>query len=259
VDNLEPHTPTNIALSTSDVRAKLVWDDIPDEDFAYYAIYRGATPDFIPSDAYATSVETEFEDTIDEDNRFYRIGAFDFAGNQSPLSEVLEVSFDVEDELPGDFDANGKIDFSDFFLFADGFGGSDPKYDLNNSGGVDFSDFFLFADYFGEEARRKLIALAQEYIGLPAGPCLEQNYPNPFNNSTTIRYRVSESTTVRLEVFDLTGQRVKTLVSDHRSPGSYEVLWDGTNEQGMSVSTGMYLTKLETGGFTEMRKMMLLK
>lgn len=64
-------------------------------------------------------------------------------------SEVL-----VE-ELPGDFDGNGKVDFSDFFLFADGFGGSDPKYDLDKSGGVDFSDFFIFADNFGREAQAK--------------------------------------------------------------------------------------------------------
>lgn len=168
-------------------------------------------------------------------------------------SEVLVVV------LPGDFDANGKVDFSDFFLFADGFGGSDSKYDLDNSGGVDFSDFFIFADNFGKEARGKLMALAQVYLGLPLGPNLEPNYPNPFNNSTMIRYSITESFPVRLDIFDLTGQKVQSLINEHQLPGSYEVTWVGINEQGQPVSTGIYLAKLQVGGFTEVRKMTLMK
>lgn len=58
-----------------------------------------------------------------------------------------------ESILAGDFDGNGRVDFDDFFLFADGFGGTNPMYDLNNSGAVDFDDFFIFADTFGKEAR----------------------------------------------------------------------------------------------------------
>ncbi|MBT4502877.1 MAG: hypothetical protein HOC74_34405 [Gemmatimonadetes bacterium] len=51
--------------------------------------------------------------------------------------------------LPGDFDGSGLVDFADFFLFADQFGGTDPVYDIDGSGLVDFADFFLFADQFG--------------------------------------------------------------------------------------------------------------
>ena len=57
-----------------------------------------------------------------------------------------------ESILSGDFDENGKVDFDDFFLFADAFGGANPRYDLDNSGAVDFDDFFIFADNFGAEA-----------------------------------------------------------------------------------------------------------
>ena len=63
-----------------------------------------------------------------------------------------EIRFSRE-TIDGDFDLNGLVDFTDFFLFADSFGGTDPAYDINESGRVDFSDFFLFADVFGFRAR----------------------------------------------------------------------------------------------------------
>lgn len=160
---------------------------------------------------------------------------------------------------PYDFNMDGLVDFTDFFLFADHFGQGDPSYDLNADGVVDFDDFFIFADNFSKEDRAKLIALAHEFINLPVSASLESNYPNPFNSSTMIRYQVSRSGLVRLNVFDLMGQRIQLLINGYHSPGSYEVSWDGTNEQGSPVSTGMYLTKLEVGGFTEMKKMMLMK
>ena len=78
-----------------------------------------------------------------------------------------------------DFDDDGEVDFSDFFLFAEAFGGSDPRFDLDGSGEVDFADFFLFAENFGQPARAKLVDLARELIGLPDGPQLAQNSPNP--------------------------------------------------------------------------------
>jgi len=165
----------------------------------------------------------------------------------------------VAGALPGDFNGSGRVDFDDFFLFADAFGGSDPLFDLNSSGAVDFDDFFIFADNFGKEERAKLIALAQQYIGLPATPRLEQNYPNPFNASTTIRYQIIELGLVQLDIFDLTGQQIRTLVNDFQRTGFYQVSWDGTNKQGESVSTGLYLARLQVGGFSKMRKMMLVK
>ena len=101
--------------------------------------------------------------------------------------------------------------------------------------------------------------MVEEYLDFPASPSLEPNYPNPFNTSTTIRYQLSADGSVRLDIFDLTGQRVRTLVCANQNPGSYEVTWDGTNGQSASVSTGIYLTKLQTDGITEVRKMMLIK
>ena len=95
--------------------------------------------------------------------------------------------------------------------------------------------------------------------GLPRAFRLYPSFPNPFNSSTTIRYQTAESGQVQLDIFDLTGQRVKSLVYEIQAPGIYELSWDGTNEQGTFVSSGLYLTKLQVGSFSQVKKMLLVK
>ena len=88
---------------------------------------------------------------------------------------------------------------------------------------------------------------------------LDPNYPNPFNSSTTIRYRLGEMGKVRLEVYDLQGQKVKTLVDRYEGTGFYQLEWDGTDANGHSVATGVYLVRLQTQNAGRVRKMLLLK
>ncbi len=164
----------------------------------------------------------------------------------------------VASALAGDFDGNGKVAFDDFFLFADAFGSANPGFDLSGNGIVDFDDFFLFADNFGKEAQAKLIALAREYIGLPA-TALEQSYPNPFNSSTTIRYLLAQAGWVHLDIYDMSGQKVRPLANTQRASGVYTATWDGTNEQGQAVATGIYFVRLQAGDYTQVSKMLLVK
>ena len=167
----------------------------------------------------------------------------------------------TEQPLAGDFDGNDRVDFSDFFLFADQFGKEVPvgsPYDLSPDGKVDFSDFFVFADQFGE-SRGKLIALARELLGLPMAPELRPNYPNPFNSSTLIPYQLGEQTDVRLDLFNLLGQRVRTLIDQRQQPGLYRATWDGRDEQGRSLTSGLYIYRLQAGEYVEQRSMMLLR
>jgi Tol biopolymer transport system component len=188
---------------------------------------------------------------------------FRFEGGGSEKYQVLSVvtitEEHVEPPTQGDFDGSSKVDFTDFFLFADAFGGTDPTFDLDRDGDVGFDDFFIFADNFGKEARAKLMALAREYLGLPTTPRLEQNFPNPFNASTTIRYHVAQTGPVHLDIFDLSGQSIRTLVSDFQSPGSYEVSWNGADGQRARASTGIYLLRLRSGGFVDVGKVLLVK
>jgi hypothetical protein len=88
---------------------------------------------------------------------------------------------------------------------------------------------------------------------------LEQNVPNPFNPTTLISYEVGDDAGVRLVVFDVSGRRVRTLVDRTQSAGRYQAVWDGRDEAGRTVSSGVYFYRLEAGAFTQTRRMVLLK
>ena len=158
-----------------------------------------------------------------------------------------------------DFDGDGETGFSDFFLFADAFGGSDPRFDLDGSGSIDFADFFLLADHFTDPARGKLLALAREMIGLPEGPQLQQNAPNPFNSQTVIPWFLLRPGPARVEVFALTGQRVAVLHRGHKKAGVHRIHWDGRDDQGRSLASGVYLYRLVATETVQTRKLTLLR
>ncbi|MFQ6091462.1 MAG: T9SS type A sorting domain-containing protein [bacterium] len=86
-----------------------------------------------------------------------------------------------------------------------------------------------------------------------------QNYPNPFNPETEISYGLSEPSHVRLAVFNLIGQKVRTLVDEPKESGYYTVIWNGGDEFGGDVASGVYFCRLQAGEFTSLRKMLLLK
>ena len=88
---------------------------------------------------------------------------------------------------------------------------------------------------------------------------LGQNYPNPFNPVTQIVYQVPESGQVRLVVYNLLGQEVRRLVEGRVSAGFYQAVWDGRDDRGRSVSSGLYFYRMEAEDFSQVRKMVLLK
>jgi hypothetical protein len=88
---------------------------------------------------------------------------------------------------------------------------------------------------------------------------LIQNFPNPFNPTTTIAFSLAGNSHVRLAIYDVRGARVRTLIDGPRVAGSYRVLWDGKNDGGLDVSSGVYFYRLTAGGFQSTRKMVLLK
>ncbi len=88
---------------------------------------------------------------------------------------------------------------------------------------------------------------------------LSQNYPNPFNPTTTINYSLKENSKVSLNIYNIKGQKVKQLVNELLSTDEYSVIWNGKDNNGKSISSGIYFYKLKAGGYEQTKKMLLLK
>jgi hypothetical protein len=96
-------------------------------------------------------------------------------------------------------------------------------------------------------------------IKMPQDYSLSQNYPNPFNSQTIISYQIKNTGKVRLEIYDALGTRIRSLLNEIRNRGYYSQTWDGKDNRGKSVSSGVYFYRLNAGDFIETKKMILLR
>jgi hypothetical protein len=103
------------------------------------------------------------------------------------------------------------------------------------------------------------VAEVLEVRAIPSAFALNQNFPNPFNPQTTISYDLAEAGQVHLQVYNVMGQLVKSLVSENQPAGRYQVVWSGNDAVGRQVASGIYFYRLNTSGFKAVRKLMLLK
>jgi len=103
------------------------------------------------------------------------------------------------------------------------------------------------------------IAYRQPVAGAGLMPTLGQNHPNPFNPESTIWFELPRAQTIKLDVFALNGRHVASLISGQLSAGRHQATWRGLDDHGQSVPSGMYLYRLEAGGFYETKQMMLIK
>ena len=118
-------------------------------------------------------------------------------------------------------------------------------------------DAFALAEaYFGQPAT----AVAEEFAAdRPTAFVLSQNYPNPFNSSTAIAFDLPHQEAVELSVYTIAGQQVATLIRGVRTAGHYRITWDGRNDAGVALASGVYLYRLRIGAQEETRKMLLLR
>jgi hypothetical protein len=102
--------------------------------------------------------------------------------------------------------------------------------------------------------------LSNDYEALlPDVFALHQNYPNPFNPITTIQYDIPEESRVRIDIYNMLGQKVAKLVDTFHQPGFHTVNWDGTNMLGSALSSGMYFYRIQAKDFTAVKKLLLVK
>jgi hypothetical protein len=94
---------------------------------------------------------------------------------------------------------------------------------------------------------------------LPLEFSLDQNFPNPFNPATTIKLTLPRRTRVELDVYNILGQNVRTLLDKEMDVGSYDIVWDGRDKFDRQVASGIYFYRIKAGDYSKTRKMVLLK
>jgi hypothetical protein len=201
IDNLAPAMPQDVAGLYSYPPSELLitWSPNVEADLSHYAIYKGASPGFVPNvgNRLGEPVDTFFVDASFDPNvdNYYKVSALDIHWNES--------------------------DFS-----------------LLGPGGI---------------------SGVGETPPAPQVTMLEQNIPNPFNPVTVIRFSIARPGWVVLRIFDVTGRPVRTLVKGRREIDRYEVTWDGRDDGGRLVASGVYLYELDAPGYLETKKMVLVR
>ena len=114
-------------------------------------------------------------------------------------------------------------------------------------------------DQLGRSSPSRVVTSTEELTEVPDAFLVHQNYPNPFNPSTTIRYELSQRSDVTFTVVNVYGQVVRRLGFEQRSAGVHSVTWDGRNDSGTSVASGVYFYKISAGDLTQTRSMTLLR
>jgi hypothetical protein len=105
----------------------------------------------------------------------------------------------------------------------------------------------------------KSSAVPEEETNIPGHFELFPNFPNPFNNETVIKYNLSRPVEVSLVIYNILGQKVRTLVQDEKQNGTMNVAWNGKDDSGKEVSSGIYFYRLKAGEYTQTKRMVLLK
>ena len=174
---------------------------------------------------------------------------WDLEIDASISNSTIQVTLNSEGKLPDNYelfildrDKRKILDVAD----------STFTIDLGANGSARKLRVLLGSEQFIEQHREDIPLVPLEFR-------LEQNFPNPFNGATTIRYEISEESPVQLEVFNLMGQRVLLMVDGVQEAGSYELQWDGNNENGLPFASGIYLYRIRAGEFTDVRKMLLVR
>ena len=228
-------------------------------------------------------LEVGYYDTGDHASGVYVSGSYAYIADGDDGLRIIDISDPTTPSEVGYYDtwgnAWGVYVSGSYAYVADGYEGlrvidiSDPTSPLEvgyyDTGGHAFGVYVLGSYAYVADSDDGLHIL--RFIGaeplevrgfetvLPEEYALYQNRPNPFNPVTVIGYDLPEGAEVRLEIYNLLGQRVRSLVNGWQGAGCYKVVWDGRDDEGEEVSAGIYLYRLEAGKLSKARKMVLVK
>ena len=187
---------------------------------------------------------------FDDDKFFYNIiwgNTAYYGDDQITLSDESDSSIIIYCDIEGDWPGDTNID-------------ADPLFCDSTNG-----DYYLAANspcigsgYEGDNIGIYGIGCEptsmDDYASLPEGFQLLQNYPNPFNESTAIKFELPNQSFVTIDIYDILGRKITTLINGNQSAGSHQLIWYAGD-----ISSGVYFYKIQANGYNEMRKMILLK
>jgi len=219
-----------------------IWSGI-EEDY-YYGYYE-----------YSDTSEIEWSATDDSITLIFMYYD-DYYGYEE--SDTISLAYEVTDDmlsLSAEFDFCEMMGDDDYYYYYD----SLNCYDMFEMqfGITDIQDITL--DFWMEMSYSGPLAIAGE-IGLQPGQFkLHQAYPNPFNPTTTLKYEMGSAGPVSIDVFDVNGRKIRSLYNGIQIPGQHEIRWDAKDDHGRSMSSGVYLFKVNVNGKQQTAKSLLLK
>jgi len=150
--------------------------------------------------------------------------------------------------------ASGQVQLATLQFEVIGAAGSSIDMELQFTAMAGAGTFNDLMPYLNTETSTIQVASA-----LPTDYSLSQNHPNPFNPTTRIQYALPEDAHVRIQVYNLLGESVRTLVNQKQEAGDFDVIWDSRNDAGVEVPAGVYIYRIKAGPFTDIKKMLLVK
>jgi choice-of-anchor B domain-containing protein len=211
----------------------------PTPDFTVWDISDVANPKKVGRFAEASAII----------HNLYVVGNFAFTAYYTAGIRVFNISDPTNPVIVDEFDTSAR--------FGEEFGGAFGVYPFAPSGNVYLSDeekgLFVFA--FNDPTTD----VNTDFPEVPKQFTLLDNYPNPFNPATTISYKLPKTAQVNLVVYNALGQPIKTLLNSIQSAGTHRVVWDGQNDSGKQVSSGIYYYRIKTENFKATKRMLLLK
>lgn len=133
------------------------------------------------------------------------------------------------------------------------------RYLIHDGGSYGNNSYLPMLDLVRIDGQLASIGINDPVAGIPKQFELYANYPNPFNPATSIKYDLRENAKVTLKIYNSLGQEVRTLVNARQNAGQYTIQWDGKNNAGSAVSSGVYIYRIKAGDFIKSKKMLLLK
>jgi hypothetical protein len=194
----------------------------------------------------------------------YDTNKFEFV-NAAPASQDLMKSTGGETPLFHSWNENGKVSIANAVIDGSSISGGGEIVSLTFKVLNEFEDQARFEIAEGlvfdpkQLSNPAVVAGVLDLQSTPTEFALLQNFPNPFNPETTIAYNLAETGDVSLQIYNVVGQVVRTLVAERQSAGRYQVRWNGADDRGVPVSSGIYFYKIMTGKNQDVRKLMLLK